>query len=224
MSQRYPVHLLKSHFLEIHFNIILPPTPVFPSGFFPSGFPTKTLYAPLLSPTHATCPTHLVPLDLITRTILGEQYRSLSSSLRSLPTSLLFFGKYLSNVYYSTIYTWGHQVFFFFQFVRLNKITRRKINKNYVFWFQFPVKCGTRTPVGLQGCTFLAVSTWLLSVLIEATLSRHIRESASGGDDRKQRAGCSLQADMQYLCNVIVSQITPPPSPPPHPRNKPTVT
>ena len=94
--------------------------------------------------------------------------------------------------------------------MRLNEIIRRKINKTYVFWFQFPVKCGTRTPVGLQGCTVLAVSTWLLSVLIEATLSRHIRESASGGDDRKQRAGCSLQADMQYLCNVIVSQITPP--------------
>ena len=47
-----------------------------PSGLFPTGFPTKTVYTPLLSPICATCPTHLVLLDLITRTILGEEYRS----------------------------------------------------------------------------------------------------------------------------------------------------
>ena len=48
-----------------------------------SGFPTKILYTPLLSPIHATCPAHLILLDLITRTIFGEQYKSLSSSLCS---------------------------------------------------------------------------------------------------------------------------------------------
>ena len=55
-----------------------------PSGLFPSGFPTKTLYIPLSSPIRATCRAHLILLDIITRTILGEQYRSLSSSLYSL--------------------------------------------------------------------------------------------------------------------------------------------
>jgi len=52
-----------------------------PSGLFPSGFPTKTLCTPLSSPIRATCPAHLILLDFITRTILGEQYKSFSSSL-----------------------------------------------------------------------------------------------------------------------------------------------
>ena len=43
-----------------------------PSGPFPTGLLTKILYTPLLSSIRAICPTHLILLDFITRTILGE--------------------------------------------------------------------------------------------------------------------------------------------------------
>ena len=52
-----------------------------PSGLLPSGFPTETLYTPLSSSIRATCPAHLILLDVITRTILGEKYKSFSSTL-----------------------------------------------------------------------------------------------------------------------------------------------
>ena len=49
-----------------------------PSGLFPSGVPTKTLYTLLSSPIRATCPSHLILLVFITRTLLGEEYKSLA--------------------------------------------------------------------------------------------------------------------------------------------------
>ena len=42
-----------------------------PSGLLPSGFPTKTLYAHLLSPFRATCAAYLSLLDLITPVTLS---------------------------------------------------------------------------------------------------------------------------------------------------------
>jgi hypothetical protein len=79
LSQIDPVHVLKSHFLNIHLNVILTSTPGFSKWSFPSGYPTKPQYTPVLFPIRATCPSNLILLDFMTRTILGEEYISLSS-------------------------------------------------------------------------------------------------------------------------------------------------
>ena len=84
LGQPYPVHIPTSHPLEIHPNIIHPSTPRSPQWSHPLRFPHQDPIHPLSSPIRATCPAHLILLDFITRTILGEEYKSFSSSLRNL--------------------------------------------------------------------------------------------------------------------------------------------
>jgi hypothetical protein len=74
LSHLDPVHILRSYLLKIHLNIFLPSTPGSPKWLFPSRFTYKTLNTPLLSPIRATCHFHLIFLDFITRTVLGEHY------------------------------------------------------------------------------------------------------------------------------------------------------
>jgi len=69
-----------SQFLKTYLNIIFPFTPVSSKRSHFLSFPTKTLYTPLFSPIYAPCYSHLIPLDLFTRTVLGVEYRSLSSA------------------------------------------------------------------------------------------------------------------------------------------------
>ena len=55
-----------------------------PSGIFHSGFPTKPLYMFIFFPRSATSSAHLILPDLIPLRTFSEQYKSRSSSQRSL--------------------------------------------------------------------------------------------------------------------------------------------
>ena len=83
LSQFDLVHPPTSHFLKIHLNTILPSTPVslkwYPFFRFPHQNPVHAFPFPI----RATCPAHLILLDFIARTILGEEYRSFKAYSRS---------------------------------------------------------------------------------------------------------------------------------------------
>ena len=81
LGQPNPVHIPTSHFLEFHPNIIYPSTRRSPQWSLSLRFPHQDpIRPPLSSPIRATCPAHLILLNFITRTILGEEYRSFISS------------------------------------------------------------------------------------------------------------------------------------------------
>ena len=88
----FPTSLRSILILSSHLRLRLP------SGLYPSGFPTEILYK-FCPPMHATCPAHLILLDCITRTILGKEYRSLSTwTVITIIIIYKPFRKYVSNI------------------------------------------------------------------------------------------------------------------------------
>jgi hypothetical protein len=72
-NQLDPVHTPTSHFLKIHFIIILYLRLGLPSGLFPSDFPQNRVHLSAHS-TRAIRPAHLILLGFITRKILDEEH------------------------------------------------------------------------------------------------------------------------------------------------------
>ena len=105
LSQLDPVRIPTSHFLKNHLNIILTSMPGSPKWFLSLRFPHHTPYTPLLSPIRATCPAYLFLLDFITRTVLGEGYRSLSSSLCSFLHSPVTSSPLWPNILLNTLFS-----------------------------------------------------------------------------------------------------------------------
>ena len=95
-----PVHIPASDLLEIHPNIIHPPTPRSPQWSLSLRFPHQDPIHHLSSSMRAACPAYHILLDVIIRIILGEEFKSFSSSLRNLlhsPASWLSFRRLTST-------------------------------------------------------------------------------------------------------------------------------
>ena len=107
LSWASPIHSIPLHpnywrsilILSSHLRLGLP------SGLLPLGFHTKNLYTPFHSPIRATCSAHLILLGFITRTILGADYRSLSSSLCSFLHSPVISSLLGPNILLSTLFS-----------------------------------------------------------------------------------------------------------------------
>jgi hypothetical protein len=117
--------------MKTYLNIILLSQPV-SSKWSPSiRFPTNTPFAPLLSLIRATCPVHIILLDLMTRIIFREDYRSLISSLRSFLHSPVISSHFGPNIILSNLFPNYPQPKFFPQCEPPSFTPIQRIRPNY---------------------------------------------------------------------------------------------
>ena len=105
LGQPNPVQIPTSHLLEIHSNIIYPSTPWSPRWSLSLHFPQQDPIHPLSPVIRVTCPAHLILLDFITCTMLGEVYKSFSSSLCILLHSPITLSLLCPNILLNTVFS-----------------------------------------------------------------------------------------------------------------------
>ena len=122
---------ISSEFRGGGLNTPKPPlgTPLFKVVSFPQISPPKPCM--LLSPKCGTFLTHLILLDFFTRTISGEQYRSLSSSLRSFLHSPVTSSLLDPNVFLNTLFSNTLSLTFLPQCERPSFTTIQNKRQNY---------------------------------------------------------------------------------------------
>jgi hypothetical protein len=91
----------KTYFLRPIY-IVLPSTPRSSEWFLPLRPSKKSSAYILISPLHATRPTHLVPLDMIILIICGKEYKLQSSSVCSFIYPIVTSFLSGSNIFLST--------------------------------------------------------------------------------------------------------------------------
>jgi len=101
LSQINLVHASQSHFLIIHLNFILPS--MLGLSKWSLSPPKPCVHFSCPPPIHATCPAHLIILDLITWIIFGKGYKSSRSSLCTFRYSPVTSSLIGPNIFLSTL-------------------------------------------------------------------------------------------------------------------------